>query len=88
VRYDPAAPVGKRVRRVVLQGGRKLRPDGEYALATDEASAGGAGGLGPLAGVPYQRGGLLDVEAVAAFLRRLAQPVEVAPAAGFLSTRP
>jgi 2',3'-cyclic-nucleotide 2'-phosphodiesterase / 3'-nucleotidase / 5'-nucleotidase len=88
VRYDPAAPVGKRVRRVVLQGGRKLRPDGEYALATDEASAGGAGGLGPLAGVPYQRGGLLDVEAVAAFLRRLPQPVEVAPAAGFLSTRP
>jgi len=87
VRYDPAAPAGKRVRRIELQGGRKVRADGEYTLATDEASAGGAGGLSPLAGVLYQRGGLLDVEAVAAFLRRLPQPVEVAPAAGFLSTR-
>jgi hypothetical protein len=71
----------------VLTGGRKVRPDAEYSLATDEASAGGAGGLSPLAGVMYERGGLLDVEAVGAFLRRLPQPVEASAPAGFVSTR-
>ena len=40
-----------------------------------------------LARIPAERGGYLDVEAVAAFLRRLPQPVEVSDAAGFLSTR-
>jgi 2',3'-cyclic-nucleotide 2'-phosphodiesterase (5'-nucleotidase family) len=87
VRYDPRAAAGKRVRRIVLQGGRKVRAGDEYTLATDEATAGGAGGLSPLTGLVYQREGLLDVEAVAGFLRRLPQPVEVAPAAGFVSTR-
>jgi 2',3'-cyclic-nucleotide 2'-phosphodiesterase (5'-nucleotidase family) len=84
VRYDPRAAAGKRVRGVVLQGGRKLRPRDEYTLATDEATA---GGLSPLAGLPYEREGLLDVEAVAAFLRRLPQPVEASRAAAFVSTR-
>jgi 2',3'-cyclic-nucleotide 2'-phosphodiesterase (5'-nucleotidase family) len=88
VRYDPRAAAGKRVRGVVLQGGQKVRPDREYTLATDEATAGGAGGLSPLEGVLYQRAGLLDVEAVAGFLRRLPQPVEVSRSAGFVSTRP
>ena len=87
VRYDPAAAAGKRVRRILLQGGRKVRTDGEYTLATDEATAEGAGGLSVLTGVRYQREGLLDVEAVAAYLRRLPQPVEAAPAAAFVSTR-
>lgn len=87
VRYDPRAAAGKRVRGLVLTGGRKVRPDGEYTLATDEETAGGAGGLSPLAGVLYEREGLLDVEAVAAFLRRLPQPVEASAPAGFVSTR-
>jgi 2',3'-cyclic-nucleotide 2'-phosphodiesterase/3'-nucleotidase len=87
VRYDPRAAAGKRVRGVVLQGGRKLRPRDEYTLATDEATAGGAGGLSPLAGLTYEREGVLDVEAVAAFLRRLPQPVEASSAAAFVSTR-
>jgi 2',3'-cyclic-nucleotide 2'-phosphodiesterase (5'-nucleotidase family) len=88
VRYDPRAPAGRRVRGVVLQGGRKLKRETEVTLATDLATAAGAGGLTLLRGLLYQRAGLLDVEAVAAFLRRLPQPVEVAPAAAFLSTRP
>ncbi len=88
VRYDPRAAAGKRVRGVVLQGGRKLRANAKYTLATDEASAGGAGGLTPLAGVPSEREGLLDVEAAAGFLRRLPQPVEASRPAGFVSTRP
>jgi 2',3'-cyclic-nucleotide 2'-phosphodiesterase / 3'-nucleotidase / 5'-nucleotidase len=87
VRYDPQAPAGKRVRGVVLTGGRKIRVNAEYSLSTDEASAGGAGGLSPLAGVLYEREGLIDVEAVGAFLRRLPQPVEASEPAGFVSTR-
>jgi 5'-nucleotidase len=87
VRYDPQAPAGKRVRGVVLTGGRKVREKAEYSLSTDEASAGGAGGLSPLAGVLYEREGLLDVEAVGAFLGRLPQPVEASAPAGFVSTR-
>jgi 2',3'-cyclic-nucleotide 2'-phosphodiesterase / 3'-nucleotidase / 5'-nucleotidase len=87
VRYDPRAAVGKRVKGVVLTGGRKLRADAEYTLATDEATAGGAGGLSPLTGVQYEREGMLDVEAVAAYLRRLPQPVEASAPAAFLSTR-
>lgn len=87
VRYDPRAQAGKRVRGVTLTGGGKLRNDSEYTLATDEATAGGAGGMSPLAGVQYEREGLLDVEAVGAFLRRLPQPVEASAPAGFVSTR-
>jgi 2',3'-cyclic-nucleotide 2'-phosphodiesterase (5'-nucleotidase family) len=87
VRFDPRAAAGKRVRGVVLAGGRKLRADAEYSLATDEATAGGAGGLNALAGVLYEREGLLDVEAVGAFLRRLPQPVEASEPAVFVSTR-
>jgi 2',3'-cyclic-nucleotide 2'-phosphodiesterase/3'-nucleotidase len=87
VRYDPRAPVGKRVRGMTLTGGKKVRADAEYTLATDEATAGGAGGLSPLAGVQYERQGQLDVEAVGAFLRRLTQPVEASEPAAFVSTR-
>jgi 2',3'-cyclic-nucleotide 2'-phosphodiesterase (5'-nucleotidase family) len=88
VRYDPRAPSGRRVRGIVLQGGRKLKREAEVTLATDLPTAEGAGGLTVLRGVLYERAGLLDVEAVAAFLRRLPQPVEVARAAAFVSTRP
>jgi hypothetical protein len=87
VRYDPAAPVGRRVRRVSLQGGRSLKRDDEVVLATDLPTVGGAGGLTALRGLVYQRDGLLDVEAVAALLRRLPAPVEVARAPAFVSTR-
>ena len=84
VRYDPRAPAGRRVRGVVLQGGHKLRPEAEYTLAIDEPSAAGAGGLAALVNLRYERVGLLDVEAAAAYLRRLPQPVEASRPAGFL----
>jgi 2',3'-cyclic-nucleotide 2'-phosphodiesterase (5'-nucleotidase family) len=87
VRYDPRAVPGKRVRGVVLQGGRKLRPTMEYTLATDAATAGGAGDMTPLAGLLAERAGMIDVEAVAAFVRRLPQPIEASRAVAFVSTR-
>lgn len=88
VRYDPRQPPGRRVKAVVLQGGRKLRRDEEVTLATDLPTVEGVGGLTVLRGLTYERAGLLDVEAVAGLLRRLPQPVEVSRAASFVSSRP
>jgi 2',3'-cyclic-nucleotide 2'-phosphodiesterase (5'-nucleotidase family) len=87
VRYDPRARAGRRVKDVTLVGGRKLKPRESYTLATDDSTAAGAGGFSLLAGRPIERVGLLDVEAVAAYLRRLPQPVEVEASAAFQSTR-
>ena len=87
VRYDPRAPAGRRVRRVTLGTGRKLRPRDTYTLATDDSTASGAGGFTMLPGRPTERVGLLDVEAAATYLRRLPQPVEVEASTAFRSTR-
>jgi 2',3'-cyclic-nucleotide 2'-phosphodiesterase (5'-nucleotidase family) len=87
VRYDPQARAGRRVRSISLAGGRKFRAEDVYTLVTDDASAAGAGGLGALRGRPAERLGLIDIEAVAGYLRRLPQPVEIAGAPAFLSTR-
>jgi 2',3'-cyclic-nucleotide 2'-phosphodiesterase/3'-nucleotidase len=87
VRYDPQAPPGRRVREVTFVGGRKLKPRDSYTLATDDSTVAGAGGLALPPGAPVQRVGLLDVEAVAAYLRRLPQPVEAEATTAFQSTR-
>jgi 2',3'-cyclic-nucleotide 2'-phosphodiesterase/3'-nucleotidase len=87
VRYDPRAQAGRRVKEVTLVGGRKLKPGESYTLATDDSTAAGAGGFSMLAGGPVERVGLLDAEAVAAYLRRLPQPVEVEASPAFHSTR-
>jgi 2',3'-cyclic-nucleotide 2'-phosphodiesterase (5'-nucleotidase family) len=87
VRYDPRAPAGQRVKDVLLSQRRKLRARESYTLATDDSTAAGAGGFAVLRGRPVERVGLLDVEAVATYLRRLPQPVEVEASAVFLSTR-
>ncbi|MGH7581534.1 MAG: 5'-nucleotidase C-terminal domain-containing protein [Gemmatimonadales bacterium] len=87
VRYDPRAAGGHRVKEITLGEGRKLRPRDSYTLATDDSTAAGAGGFTMLAGRPVERVGLLDVEAVAIYLRRLPQPVEVETSSAFQSTR-
>jgi 2',3'-cyclic-nucleotide 2'-phosphodiesterase (5'-nucleotidase family) len=87
VRYDPKKPPGKRIADVKLQGRRSLKASEEYTIATDAATAGGAGGYDVLKGRPLQFGGMIDVEADAAFLRKLPQPIEVGGPAGFVSTR-
>jgi 2',3'-cyclic-nucleotide 2'-phosphodiesterase (5'-nucleotidase family) len=87
VRYDPRAQPGRRVKDVTLVGGRKLEPGESYTVATDDSTAAGVGGFSMLAGRPVVRVGLLDAEAVAAYLRRLPQPVELEGSAAFQSTR-
>jgi 2',3'-cyclic-nucleotide 2'-phosphodiesterase/3'-nucleotidase/5'-nucleotidase len=86
VHYDPRRPAGRRVRRVEVQG-RRLRHDARYTLALDDFLAGGGDGYNMLTRFSAVPGGILDVDAVIAYLRRLAQPVEVTIAPGFVSTR-
>lgn len=86
VRYDPSRPPGRRLRSIELAGRRKLRPEESYTLVTDERSAAGAGALRlPPGGA--ERLGMIDAEAVAVYLRRLPQPVEVEAVPVFESTR-
>jgi 2',3'-cyclic-nucleotide 2'-phosphodiesterase (5'-nucleotidase family) len=87
VRYDPQAKPGQRVKSVELLGGRKVRPQEQYTLATDDSTAAGAGGFAMLRDLPAQRGGMMEVEAVAGYLRRLPQPVEADAANSLVSTR-
>jgi 2',3'-cyclic-nucleotide 2'-phosphodiesterase (5'-nucleotidase family) len=86
VRYDPRASAGRRIRSVALAGGRKLRPEDSYTLVTDAATAAGRGDLVP-GGIAAERLGVRDVDAVATYLRRLPQPVELGPSMAFQSTR-
>ena len=86
VRYDPRRPPGRRVRGVELQG-RPLRRDAQYTLAVDDFLAGGGDGYNMLIGLPVEPGGILDVDAVITYLRRLPQPVEVTTRPGFVSNR-
>jgi 2',3'-cyclic-nucleotide 2'-phosphodiesterase (5'-nucleotidase family) len=86
VRYDPREAAGRRIRSVTLAGGRKLRAEGSYTLVTDEPTASGGGDLLP-GGRPGERLGLRDVDAVATYLRRLPQPVELGAPMAFQSTR-
>ena len=86
VRYDPGRPAGRRVRRVELHG-RKLRQEARYTLAVDDFLAGGNDGYDMLNGIPSEPGGMLDVDGLITYLRRLTQPVEVTVLPGFVSTR-
>ncbi|HUR95535.1 MAG TPA: 5'-nucleotidase, partial [Gemmatimonadales bacterium] len=88
VRYDPGRPAGRRVQSIRLQGNRKLDPRERYRVALPDYLARGGDGFARLATVPAEPSGMLDVDALRDFLRRLPQPVEVAPGSGFVSTRP
>jgi len=87
VRYDPRRPVRKRVQRVELPGGRKLRGDVMYTLAVDDFIAAGGDGYTMLIGLTAEPGGTLDVDGLITYLRRLPQPVEVPIRTGFISIR-
>ena len=87
VRFDPRATAGRRVKQITLVDGRKVKPRESYTLATDEATATEGEGFPLPAGTPVLRVGLLDAEAVAAYLRRLPQPAEAEASSAFQSTR-
>jgi 2',3'-cyclic-nucleotide 2'-phosphodiesterase/3'-nucleotidase/5'-nucleotidase len=88
VRYDPTRTPGRRIQAIRLQGGRKLAARDRYRVALPDFLARGGDGFARLAAIPADPSGVLDVDALREFLRRLPQPVEVAPGSGFVSTRP
>ncbi|MGH7510402.1 MAG: 5'-nucleotidase C-terminal domain-containing protein [Gemmatimonadales bacterium] len=85
VRYDPRRPTGQRVQSVLVRG-RGLRADKRYTVAVDDFLASGGDGYDMLVGQPGEAG-ILDVDAVITYLRRLPQPVEVKARPGFVATR-
>lgn len=79
VHYDPEAPEGDRVRRMILEDGRVLAPEDTVSVAlTDFVAAGGDGftmfGRGRLV-----RTGLVDLDALTAYLEALPRPVRPPP---------
>lgn len=75
VRYEPGRPTGRRVRDARLLDGREIRDKDEYSLAVPEVFL-ADDRLGRLESLRVQTGGVVDVDALANYLRRLRQPVE------------
>ncbi|MGE3525488.1 MAG: bifunctional UDP-sugar hydrolase/5'-nucleotidase, partial [Gemmatimonadales bacterium] len=76
VRYDSTRPPGRRVREMRLLNGRKVEDKQTYVLAVNDFLAGGKDGFTLLADLPQETTGVLDLDALAAYLQRLPQPVE------------
>jgi 2',3'-cyclic-nucleotide 2'-phosphodiesterase (5'-nucleotidase family) len=77
--YDPGRPVGQRIQRVRLATGANLDPSLAYTLAVSDFLADGGAGYAMLAGLPRIDTGLVDLDAVIAYLSVLRKPVD-APA--------
>jgi 5'-nucleotidase len=86
VGYDPRARK-KRIRTIELAGGRPLRSNATYTLAVDEFLAAGGEGYTMLSGLPSEPAGMLDIEGLLVYLRRLPQPITAGDAVGFSSIR-
>jgi len=77
--YDPGRPSGHRIRRVRLVNGRDLQDARFYTLAVPDFVADGGDGFAMLPSQPRVDTGLVDLDAVIAYLSVLRKPVE-APA--------
>jgi len=64
-----------------------LGRDTRYTLAIDDFLAGGGDGYSMLVRLPREPGGILDVDAVITYLRRLPPPAEITVPPGFVSSR-
>ncbi|MGE5761320.1 MAG: 5'-nucleotidase C-terminal domain-containing protein [Gemmatimonadota bacterium] len=73
--YDPVRPEGRRVRKVRLLNGRSLDPRRRYTLAVPDFLAAGGDGFAMLTAAPRIDAGMVDVDAVVAYLGVLPQPV-------------
>jgi len=82
VRYDPHRQPGSRVRDVRLADGSELDDHRQYTVAVPGELAGSPIALPP--GAVPGRTRVLDVDALALYLRRLPQPVEAPAAARFV----
>jgi 2',3'-cyclic-nucleotide 2'-phosphodiesterase (5'-nucleotidase family) len=86
VRYDPRKKK-QRIQSIELARNRKLTNDATYTLAIDEFLSSGGDGYTMLTSLPTEPAGMLDIEGLITYLRRLPQPVTVGKEAGFVPTR-
>ncbi|UCG89063.1 MAG: 5'-nucleotidase C-terminal domain-containing protein [Gemmatimonadota bacterium] len=75
--YDPGRQAGERVRRLRFPDGSTVRGNEVYSLALVASVAAGTQGIMTLQGVPPGATGVTSVAAVAAYLQRLGQPVDI-----------
>lgn len=73
--YDATRPEGRRITRVRLLNGRSLEARRRYTVAVPDFLADGGDGFAMLKGPPRSDAGMVDVDAVIAYLRVLPQPV-------------
>ncbi len=85
--FDPGRDEGRRIRRVRFPDGRGVRSGQTYTLATSTVLAADTAGFATVQWLPSEDAGLSDVEALAAYLQRLSQPVETPRDIRFHSTR-
>ncbi|HEX8271632.1 MAG TPA: 5'-nucleotidase C-terminal domain-containing protein [Longimicrobiaceae bacterium] len=76
VTYSPSAPRGSRVREVRLADGRPLRDADTVTVGTSEFVATGGDGYEVLKGGRMTRLGVVDLDALVAYLRAQPQPVQ------------
>ena len=74
--YDPGRPPGQRVRRVRLANGRDVDADRTYTIAAPDFVADGGDGFAMLPGQPRVETGLVDLDAVIAYLTVRRGPVD------------
>ena len=74
VRVAPSNPPGQRVTAVALADGRAIQDIATYTLAVPDFMAAGGSGYAMLR-VPAENTGVVDVDALVEYLRRLPQPV-------------
>ncbi len=86
VKFDPSRPSGRRVREVRLPNGKKIDKRHTYRVAVpDYLAADPAWGLPRI--LPAPGSGMTDLDAVAAYLRRLSTPITYASDPRIISTR-
>jgi 2',3'-cyclic-nucleotide 2'-phosphodiesterase / 3'-nucleotidase / 5'-nucleotidase len=82
VRYNPGAEKGKRVIEAVLDDGTRVTPNGRYTVTTNNFMHEGGSGFTMLAeGTNPVLTGIVDLDALVAYVRTLGQPARV-PAGG------
>jgi 2',3'-cyclic-nucleotide 2'-phosphodiesterase/3'-nucleotidase/5'-nucleotidase len=75
--YDSTRPEGRRIREVRLPNGRRMEDRATYTLAINDFLAGGMEAYDMLPSFPSERTGVVDLDAMVNYLRRLPQPVEL-----------
>jgi 5'-nucleotidase len=77
VTYDSRRPAGQRIRDVRLLTGRRMEDRAPYTLAINDFLADGREGFAMLPELGPERTGIVDIDALVNYLRRLPQPVEL-----------